>query len=267
MFAFQKQIDVFANADTPEDALESRKNGAVGIGLVRTEHMFFDVDLIENVRQMILSKKQGKVDEALEVLLDSQRSDFEGIFEAMTGFPVTIRLLDPPLHEFLPSIEDTEILTKLSKNLEIPVPELIEDIKSAEEVNPMLGLRGCRLGITRPEIIEMQSRAIIEAALNSISKGVDAIPDIMIPLVGKVEEFKNQERLVRSVADKVFEERGETCEYRVGTMIEIPRAALVAEKIAEHAEFFSFGSNDLTQMTFGYVCEQILLVQHTPRKR
>ena len=247
-----KKIDVFANADTPEDAAEARKNGAVGIGLVRTEHMFFDVELIEKVRQMILSKKQKKVDEALLELQDSQRSDFEGIFEAMNGFPVTIRLLDPPLHEFLPSVEDDEILKKLSENLEVSVSDLIEDIKGAEEVNPMLGLRGCRLGITRPEIVKMQVRAIIEAALNAIDKGIDAKPDIMIPLVGKVQEFKNQEKLVRSVADDVFSERGKTCKYRVGTMIEIPRAALTADKIAGEAEFFSFGSNDLTQMTFGY---------------
>ena len=159
---------------------------------------------------------------------------------------------DPPLHEFLPPLEDEEILVSLAKQLGSTVDELKEQVKSAEEVNPMLGLRGCRLGITRPSIIEMQTRAIIEAALNAIDDGVDAKADIMVPLVGKVEEFRDQAALIRSVAAQVFEERGKSCPFKVGTMIEIPRAALTAHKIAEEAEFFSFGSNDLTQMTFGY---------------
>ncbi|GMH52883.1 hypothetical protein TrRE_jg2502 [Triparma retinervis] len=190
--------------------------------------------------------------EALASLLPYQRSDFEGIFEAMDGYPVTIRLLDPPLHEFLPSLEDKEILEKLASDLSLSMDELTTQIKDAAEVNPMLGLRGCRLGITRPEIIEMQARGIIEAALNAIDKGIDAKADIMIPLVGKVEEFRHQAKLIRATADKVFAETGKTCDYRVGTMIEIPRAALTAHLIAEEADFFSFGSNDLTQMTFGY---------------
>jgi pyruvate,orthophosphate dikinase len=167
-------------------------------------------------------------------------------------FSVTIRLLDPPLHEFLPSLKDKPVLAALAKELGSTVDELKEQVEASEEVNPMLGLRGCRLGITRPEIIEMQARAVLEAALNAIDAGVDARPDIMIPLVGKVEEFRHQAALVRQVAAQVFEERGKTCDYKIGTMIEIPRAALVAHEIAQEADFFSFGSNDLTQMTFGY---------------
>lgn len=170
----------------------------------------------------------------------------------MDGLPVTIRLLDPPLHEFLPSLEDDDIILSLANELESTVDELREQVKAAEEVNPMLGLRGCRLGITRPPIIEMQTRAIIEAALNAIDSGIDAKADIMVPLVGKVEEFRNQAALIRSVAASVFDEHGKTCDFKVGTMIEIPRAALTAHEIAEEADFFSFGSNDLTQMTFGY---------------
>lgn len=247
-----REIDVLANADTPDDAAEARKNGAVGIGLVRTEHMFFEPERIGQVRKLILSNTKEQESEALESLLPFQRSDFEGIFKAMDGYPVTIRLLDPPLHEFLPSVEDTAVLEKLSAELSLPTDDLKTQIKDAAEVNPMLGLRGCRLGITRPEIIEMQVRAVIEAALNAIEKGVDAKPDIMVPLVGKVEEFRNQAKLIREVAEKVFAERGKSCAYKVGTMIEIPRAALTAHLIAEEADFFSFGSNDLTQMTFGY---------------
>lgn len=170
----------------------------------------------------------------------------------MDGLPVTVRLLDPPLHEFLPSLEDDEILLTLAEQLGKSVDGLKEQVKAAEEVNPMLGLRGCRLGITRPAIIEMQTRAIIEASLNMIAAGIDAKPDIMVPLVGKVEEFRDQATLIKSVAEKVFKEYGERCDFKVGTMIEIPRAALTAHKIAEEADFFSFGSNDLTQMTFGY---------------
>ena len=247
-----RQVDVLANADTPGDAQEARKNGANGIGLCRTEHMFFEPDKISQVRQLILGDDKQSA-EALEQLLDYQRSDFEGIFEAMDGLPVTIRLLDPPLHEFLPPLEDEEVLSSLAEQLGKSVDNLKEQVKAAEEVNPMLGLRGCRLGITRPEIIEMQTRAVIEAALNAIEKGVDAKPNIMVPLVGKVEEFRHQSALIRDTAAKVFEERGgKSCDFKVGTMIEIPRAALVAHSIAEEAEFFSFGSNDLTQMTFGY---------------
>ncbi|GMI31856.1 hypothetical protein TeGR_g3606, partial [Tetraparma gracilis] len=246
-----REIDVLANADTPDDAAEARKNGANGIGLTRTEHMFFLPERIERVRQMILGD-EAKSAEALEDLLKYQREDFEGIFKAMDSKKVTIRLLDPPLHEFLPSTEDKEIMTSLASNLGTSLEELKRKIEDAEEVNPMLGLRGCRLGITRPEIIEMQARAVIEACLNAKAAGVDARPDIMIPLVGRVEEFRDQAKLVRDTAEAVFKERGQTCEYKVGTMIEIPRAALMAGEIAKEADFFSFGSNDLTQMTFGY---------------
>jgi pyruvate,orthophosphate dikinase len=246
-----RTVDVLANADTPADAKEARKNGANGIGLCRTEHMFFQPERISQVRQLILGDEQQS-EAALKELLVFQRADFEGIFEAMDGFPVTIRLLDPPLHEFLPSLKDEAVLAALAKKLGSTVDELKEQVEASEEVNPMLGLRGCRLGITRPAIIEMQVRAVLEAALNAIDAGVVARPDIMIPLVGKVEEFRHQAALVRQVAAQVFEERGKTCEYKIGTMIEIPRAALVAHEIAQEADFFSFGSNDLTQMTFGY---------------
>jgi len=246
-----RTVDVLANADTPEDATEARKNGANGIGLCRTEHMFFLPERISQVRKLILGNQEQSA-AALGELLKFQRSDFEGIFKAMDGLPVTVRLLDPPLHEFLPPLEDEAILSSLAEQLGSTVDDLKEQVKSAEEVNPMLGLRGCRLGITRPDIIEMQTRAIVEAALNAIEAGIDAKADIMVPLVGKVEEFRDQAALIRSVAAQVFEERGATCDFKVGTMIEIPRAALTAHKIAEEAEFFSFGSNDLTQMTFGY---------------
>jgi len=246
-----RDIDVLANADTPADAKESRKNGANGIGLCRSEHMFFQPERISQVRQLILGNSEQSTS-ALAELLVFQRADYEGIFKEMDGLPVTIRLLDPPLHEFLPSLEDEDILLALATSLNTSIKDLKEQVKAAEEVNPMLGLRGCRLGITKPEIIEMQTRAIIEAALNAIEVGVDAKPDIMVPLVGKVEEFQNQATLIRKVAAKVFEENGKSCDFQVGTMIEIPRAALTAHKIAQEADFFSFGSNDLTQMTFGY---------------
>lgn len=246
-----REIDVLANADTPGDAREARKNGANGIGLCRSEHMFFQPERISQVRQLILgNKEQEKA--ALEELLKYQREDYEGIFKEMDGVPVTVRLLDPPLHEFLPPLDDKEILSGLAEQLGTTLEDLVDQVKSSEEVNPMLGLRGCRLGITRPSIIEMQTRAIIEAALNAIENGVDAKADIMVPLVGKVEEFRDQAALIRATAAKVFEERGKTCDFKVGTMIEIPRAALTAHEIAKEAEFFSFGSNDLTQMTFGY---------------
>lgn len=246
-----REIDVLANADTPADAKEARKNGANGIGLCRSEHMFFKPERISKVRQLILgSEKQAEA--ALKDLLEFQREDYEGIFSEMSGLPVTVRLLDPPLHEFLPSLKEESVLADLAGQLGSSVHELKEKIEASKEVNPMLGLRGCRLGITRPSIIEMQTRAILEAALNVIDAGVDAKPDIMVPLVGKVEEFRNQAALIRSVAHTVFEERGKSCKYKIGTMIEIPRAALTAHEIAGEAEFFSFGSNDLTQMTFGY---------------
>ena len=244
-------IDVLANADTPADAAEARKNGANGIGLCRSEHMFFQPERISKVRQLILGDEEQSRD-ALKELLEFQRDDYEGIFKAMDGLPVTIRLLDPPLHEFLPDPKEEAVFAALAEQLGASVEDLREKVEAAVEVNPMLGLRGCRLGITRPSIIEMQTRAILEAALNAQDAGIDSKPDIMVPLVGKVEEFRDQAALIRSVACKVFEERGKSCEFRVGTMIEIPRAALTAHEIAEEADFFSFGSNDLTQMTFGY---------------
>jgi pyruvate,orthophosphate dikinase len=246
-----REIDVLTNADTPADAKEARKNGANGIGLCRSEHMFFKPERISKVRQLILGNEE-QVEAALSDLLKFQRDDYEGIFSEMSGLPVTVRLLDPPLHEFLPSLKEESVLADLAEQLGTTVDELKEKVEAMEEVNPMLGLRGCRLGITRPSIIEMQTRAILEAALNAIDAGIDAKPDIMVPLIGKVEEFRNQAALIRSVAARVFEERGKSCEYKIGTMIEIPRAALTAHEIAEEAEFFSFGSNDLTQMTFGY---------------
>lgn len=246
-----REIDVLTNADTPADAKEARKNGANGIGLCRSEHMFFAPERISKVRKLILGD-DAQANEALQDLLGFQREDYEGIFTEMDGLPVTVRLLDPPLHEFLPSLKEESVLTELSEQLGISVTALKEKVEASEEVNPMLGLRGCRLGITRPAIIEMQTRAILEGALDAIAKGIDAKPDIMVPLVGKVEEFRNQAALIRKVAAAVFEERGVSCAYKIGTMIEIPRAALTAHEIAEEAEFFSFGSNDLTQMTFGY---------------
>jgi pyruvate, orthophosphate dikinase len=243
-------IYVRTNADTPNDAAVARKFGARGIGLCRTEHMFFEGDRIKTVREMILADDEKGRRKALDKLLPMQQEDFEGIFTAMDGFPVTVRLLDPPLHEFVP--HDRKSQEEMAKEMGISVEKVIEKVESLQEMNPMLGHRGCRLGITYPEITEMQAKAIIEAALNLKEKGIVAIPEIMIPLIGTVEEFVLQEKLIRKTIEAIFEERKQTIEYLVGTMIEIPRAALVADKIAEHAEFFSFGTNDLTQMTFGY---------------
>jgi len=225
---------------------------------VRTEHMFFASDeRLKAVRQMIMAETVEARRAALDRLLPFQRSDFEGIFTAMSGLPVTIRLLDPPLHEFLPTGEMTDVVEMLASESGVSKDKVLEKIDSLHEVNPMLGLRGCRLGIVHPEISEMQARAIIEAALNVKAKGVVAIPDIMVPLVGTVKELEHQAALIRRVASAVFEERKDTVAYRVGTMIEIPRAALLAEDIAKVADFFSFGTNDLTQMTFGYSRDDI----------
>jgi len=249
----RRNMMVFTNADTPEDAAEARRNGAQGIGLVRTEHMFFASDeRLKAVRQMIMAEDVEARKLALTKLLPFQRSDFEGIFTAMDNCPVTIRLLDPPLHEFLPNGEMKDVCEMMAKELGIAVEAVLDKIHKLSEVNPMLGLRGCRLGILNPEITEMQARAIIEAALNVKAKGVHPIPDIMVPLVGSVKELEHQSKLVRATAETVFAERGERVDYRVGTMIEIPRAALLAGEIAKVAEFFSFGTNDLTQMTFGF---------------
>lgn len=241
---------VRTNADTPRDARQARHFGAQGIGLCRTEHMFFEGDRIKAVREMILASDVEGRKHALAKLLPMQRSDFEGIFEAMDGFGVTVRLLDPPLHEFVP--HQTATQKELAEEMGLTLEEVKAKVDSLEEFNPMLGHRGCRLGITYPEITEMQSRAIIEAALNCKNRGIKVYPEIMIPLVGTLKEIQHQANVINETAIKVFEERGETVAYKVGTMIEIPRAALTADKIAEVADFFSFGTNDLTQMTFGY---------------
>lgn len=245
-----RDMDVRTNADTPEDAKRARSFGAQGIGLARTEHMFFGEQRIKTMRKMIISESEDERRKALEALLPYQKQDFIEIFEAMEGLPVTVRLLDPPLHEFLP--DEEEEIQNLAKELKIPVRDLKRKIRLLKEFNPMLGHRGCRLGITYPEITEMQSRAILEAAVHLKKEGKKVLPEIMIPLVGTSEEFIHQHEVVDHVAAEVFEEAGETVKYKVGTMIEIPRAAIVADKIAEEAEFFSFGTNDLTQMTYGY---------------
>ncbi len=244
------RMHVRTNADTPHDALVARKFGAKGIGLCRTEHMFFEGARIKAMREMILSKTtEGRI-EALKKLLPMQRDDFEGIFRAMDGYGVTIRLLDPPLHEFVPHQLATQ--KDLADEMGISLEEVKLACDSLEEFNPMLGHRGCRLGNTYPEITEMQARAIIEAALIVKAEGINIHPEIMIPLVGVVEELKYQTEIVHNTAKKVFEEKGASIEYKVGTMIEVPRAAVTADKIACAADFFSFGTNDLTQMTFGY---------------
>ncbi|KAL3680159.1 hypothetical protein R1sor_023115 [Riccia sorocarpa] len=248
-----RRLKVMANADTPEDALAARNNGAEGIGLCRTEHMFFaSDDRIKAVRQMIMA---GDVEQrlvALDKLLPYQRSDFEGIFRVMDGLPVTIRLLDPPLHEFLPEGDIEEIVAELAEATGVEEGDILSRIEKLSEVNPMLGFRGCRLGISYPELTEMQARAIFQAATSMVHEGVTVLPEIMVPLVGTPQELADQVAVIHRVAQKVFSETGTTLSYKVGTMIEIPRAALVADQIAQHADFFSFGTNDLTQMTFGY---------------
>jgi len=243
-------MKVRTNADTPRDAKVARDFGALGIGLTRTEHMFFEGDRIKAMREMILAEDVAGRRKALEKLLPIQREDFEGIFEAMHDLPVTVRLLDPPLHEFVPHEEENQ--KEMAEEIGISVEEIKAKVESLHEFNPMLGHRGCRLGNTYPEITEMQARAIIEAALNLKKKGVKAIPEIMVPLTGTLQEMELQEKIIRDTAEKVFSERNDTIEYLVGTMIEIPRAALTADEIAKSAEFFSFGTNDLTQMGFGY---------------
>ncbi|KAF0091318.1 MAG: pyruvate orthophosphate dikinase [Fusobacteria bacterium] len=246
-----RTLKIRTNADTPKDAKRAVEFGAEGIGLTRTEHMFFNEDRIFQMRKMILSSTEEDRREALEKLLPMQREDFIGIYEAMEERPVTIRLLDPPLHEFLP--QDKEAIVALAKDMGISVETLEEKIESLHEFNPMMGHRGCRLAVTYPEIAEMQTRAIIEAALNvSKNKGFTIKPEIMIPLAGDVKEFKYVKDIVVRIADEIISGSEAKIEYLVGTMIEIPRAALTADAIAKEAEFFSFGTNDLTQMTFGF---------------
>ena len=247
-----RTLKVRTNADTPEDARQAIKFGAEGIGLCRTEHMFFESGRIAAMREMILSSTTEQREKALAKLLPMQRSDFEGIYEAMKGFPVTIRYLDPPLHEFLP--KDEESIQALSKDMGITPEEIKEVIASLHEFNPMMGLRGCRLSVTYPEIARMQTRAVIEAALNTKKKHPEwpMVPEIMIPLIGERKELAFVKDIVTSVADEIIKEAGVELEYEVGTMIEIPRAALTADEIAMESDFFSFGTNDLTQMTFGF---------------
>ncbi|MGO9775638.1 MAG: pyruvate, phosphate dikinase [Terracidiphilus sp.] len=252
-----RRLRIRANADIPRDAKNARMFGAEGIGLCRTEHMFFAEDRIEHMRTMILADNEKDRRAALKKLLPMQRADFVGLFKAMESLPVTIRTIDPPLHEFLPKREDLMVEIQHLVDTKPRSPKvkalrtLLARVEELHEQNPMLGLRGCRLGIAFPEITEMQVRAILEAACIVKSKGADPHPEIMIPLVGSIEEMRNQSAVVRRIADEVFKEKGTTVDYMVGTMIELPRAALTADQIAEEAEFFSFGTNDLTQTTFG----------------
>lgn len=244
-----RKMNIRTNADQPDQASNAIQFGAEGIGLCRTEHMFFGEDKIKSMRKMILSDTQEERKAALAELLPLQREDFVGIFKAMKGYPVTVRTLDPPLHEFLPT-KDSEI-KELAAEFGVPAKKIKDQISNMHEMNPMLGFRGCRLGVEYPEITEMQARAILEAAVQVKKEGFEVKPEIMIPLVGHVNELKAQEALVRKTAEDVFAESGVRVDYLVGTMIELPRAALVADKIATVAEFFSFGTNDLTQTTFG----------------
>jgi pyruvate,orthophosphate dikinase len=244
-----RQLRVRMNADTPADAHRGRDFGAEGIGLCRTEHMFFEGDRIMAMREMILAQDEPGRRRALDKLLPMQRADFEAIFRAMEGFPVTIRLLDPPLHEFLPKTEAE--IEALARELLRPADEVHRIVRSLHEVNPMLGLRGCRLGIVHPEITQMQARAIFEAACAVAARKGRVLPEVMIPLIASVVEFRKQALIVRRVAEDVFNERQMTVPYLLGTMIELPRAALTADELALEAQFFSFGTNDLTQTTWG----------------
>jgi pyruvate,orthophosphate dikinase len=244
-----------ANADTPVDAKVALDFGAQGIGLCRTEHMFFDEERIFAVREMILAEDEKGRKMALRKILPFQRQDFEEIFRTMQGKPVTIRLLDPPLHEFLPKTKKS--LKELSADMGVTYQHLLEKVEELSELNPMLGHRGCRLANTYPEISNMQVRAILEAALNMKQEGVEVFPEIMVPLTSVGNELKMQADYIRETAKRVFKERNDTIKYHIGSMIEIPRAAVVADRIANCADFFSFGTNDLTQMAFGFSRDDI----------
>ena len=248
-----RKLQVRTNADTPHDAQQAAAFGAEGIGLCRTEHMFFEADRIAAMREMILSDTKEQREKALAKILPMQQGDFEAMYKALEGRPMTIRYLDPPLHEFVPHTDMTDEIEALAKNLGITTEEVIHKINALHESNPMMGHRGCRLAVTYPEIAEMQTRAVLQAAIKVKKEcGYDIVPEIMIPLVGSKKELAFVKAIVDETAKKVFEEQGMTLEYHVGTMIEIPRAAVTADEIAECAEFFSFGTNDLTQMTFGF---------------
>ncbi|MDO4672748.1 MAG: PEP-utilizing enzyme, partial [Porphyromonadaceae bacterium] len=249
------KLKVRTNADTPHDAAIARSFGAVGIGLCRTEHMFFEGEKIKAMREMILAENQEDRVKALKKILPYQQDDFKGIFKAMDGFPVTVRLLDPPLHEFVP--HDIAGQQAMADQMGVSIQKIQHRVEALCEANPMLGHRGCRLGNTYPEITEMQTRAILGACLELKKEGVKCFPEIMVPLTGILYEFQNQETVIRQAAEKLFEEKGDRIDFKVGTMIEIPRAALTADRIASRAEFFSFGTNDLTQMTFGYSRDDI----------
>jgi pyruvate,orthophosphate dikinase len=251
-----RKINVRTNADTPKDAQAARAFGAEGIGLTRTEHMFFEGDRIWAVREFILAEDKKGREKAVAKLLPYQRKDFEGIFKAMKGLPVTIRLLDPPLHEFVPHSKKDQ--QEMAKRLKVPLAKVSDRVRSLHEFNPMLGHRGCRLSITYPELCVMQTRAIIEAACNVQKKNrITVLPEIMVPLAGSASEFTFLEKIIRETAEEIIKKRKAKVKYLVGTMIEIPRAALTADEVAESAEFFSFGTNDLTQMTFGFSRDDI----------
>ena len=249
------RLKVRTNADTPHDATIARSFGAVGIGLCRTEHMFFEGEKIKAMREMILAENSEGRKKALEKILPYQQADFKGIFKAMAGCPVTVRLLDPPLHEFVP--HDLKGQEEMAEAMGVSVKYIQQRVESLCEHNPMLGHRGCRLGNTYPEITAMQTRAILGAALELKAEGIEAMPEIMVPLTGILYEFKEQEKVIRATAEELFAEKNDRIEFKVGTMIEVPRAALTADRIASSAEFFSFGTNDLTQMTFGYSRDDI----------
>jgi len=250
-----RKLKIRTNADTPKDAQKAREFGAEGIGLCRTEHMFFGEDRIIAMREMILAPDEAGRKAALAKLEPFQKADFVGIFEAMAGLPVTIRLLDPPLHEFLP--HDAKGQEEVAKVIGVPAAKVKERVDELHEFNPMMGFRGCRLPLVFPEIGDMQVRAIIEAAIEVKKKGKSVLPEIMIPLVGVIEELVILKKRAITVADECMKKAGVQVDYQIGTMIELPRAALTADKIAEEAEFFSFGTNDLTQMTFGFSRDDI----------